>query len=95
MLEQLSREQKFVGVRHLINVEPDPDWIMRSAVIEGLSVLMDHSLTFDYVGILPRHLAHVPILAERLPTLRIVIDHLGKPQLGPARTGADLWRNGD
>ena len=40
MLEQLSREQKFVGVRHLINVEPDPDWIMRSAVIEGLSVLM-------------------------------------------------------
>jgi L-fuconolactonase len=36
MLEQFSREQKFVGVRHLINVEPDSDWIMRSAVIEGL-----------------------------------------------------------
>ena len=50
MLEQFSRERKFVGVRHLINVEPDPDWIMRSAVIEGLSVLMDYNLTFDYVG---------------------------------------------
>ena len=41
MLEQFGREQKFVGVRHLVNVEPDPDWIIRSAVIEGLSVLMD------------------------------------------------------
>src|SRR5262249_22582967 len=34
MLKQFSHEPKFVGVRHLINVEPDPDWIMRSAVIE-------------------------------------------------------------
>lgn len=89
MLEQFSREQKFVGVRHLINIEPDPDWIMRSAVIEGLSVLMDYNLTFDYVGILPRHLAHVPILAERLPTLRIVIDHLGKPPI--ASGGFEPW----
>jgi predicted TIM-barrel fold metal-dependent hydrolase len=35
----------------------------------------------------PRHLEHVPALAERVPGLRIVIDHLGKPpatrQLGP------------
>jgi L-fuconolactonase len=41
MLERLSSKQKFVGVRHLINVEPDPDWIMRSAVIEGLSVFVE------------------------------------------------------
>jgi len=41
MLEQFSREQKFAGVRHLINVEPDPYWIMRSAVIEGLSVFVE------------------------------------------------------
>src|SRR5262245_13561002 len=89
MLEQFSREPKFVGVRHLINVEPDPDWIMRSAVIEGLSVLIDYNLTFDYVGILPRHLEHLPILAERLPTLRIVVDHLGKPPI--AVGGFEPW----
>jgi L-fuconolactonase len=33
-------------VRHLINVEPDPDWIMRSAVIEGLKLLAAYDLTF-------------------------------------------------
>jgi L-fuconolactonase len=84
-LERFSGEQKFVGVRHLINVEPDPDWIMRSAVIEGLKMLAAYDLTFDYVGILPRHLEHVPILAERLPALRIVIDHLGKPPVASGR----------
>ena len=47
MLERFSRKQKFVGVRHLINVEPDPDWIMRSTVIEGLKMLAVHGLTFD------------------------------------------------
>jgi hypothetical protein len=35
---------------HLINVEPDPDWIMRSAVIEGLKLFAAYDLTFDYVG---------------------------------------------
>jgi L-fuconolactonase len=38
-------------------------------------------LTFDYVGILPSHLQHVPVLAQRVPELKIVIDHLGKPPI--------------
>ena len=52
-------------------------------------MLAVHGLTFDYVGILPRHLEHVPILAERLPTLRIVVDHLGKPPI--AVGGFEPW----
>jgi L-fuconolactonase len=38
-------------------------------------------LTFDYVGILPRHFQHVQLIAQRIPDLRIVIDHLGKPPI--------------
>ena len=53
-------------------------------VLKGLQVLAARGLTFDYVGILPRHLEHVPLLAQRVPDLRIVIDHLGKP---PIATG--------
>jgi L-fuconolactonase len=85
MLERFTREPKFVGVWHLINVEPDPDWIIRDVVVEGLRILMDYDLTFDFVGILPRHLERVPILAERLPALRIVVDHLGKPPIASDR----------
>lgn len=70
-----------MGVRHLINVEPDPDWIIRPDVLKGLRIVPRRRLTFDYVGILPRHLQHVPLVAHRVPDLRIVIDHLGKPPI--------------
>ncbi|HEY5743611.1 MAG TPA: amidohydrolase family protein [Terrimicrobiaceae bacterium] len=75
------RQRAFVGVRHLVNVEPDPDWVVRPAVLDGLKVLAARDLIFDYVGILPRHLEHVPVLAQGIPDLRIVIDHLGKPPI--------------
>ena len=80
-LDALAGERLLVGVRHLINVEPDPDWIVRPEVLQGLGILSSRGLSFDYVGILPRHLEHVPLVAQRLPDLRIVIDHLGKPPI--------------
>ena len=40
----------------------------------------------------PRHLVDVPRLAEQLPDLKIVIDHLGKP---PIASGAlEPWADG-
>ena len=89
LLDRLCREPKFVGVRHLVNVEPDPDWILRPEVLEGLAAVAARGLAFDYVGILPRHLEHVPRLAERVPNLRIVVDHLGKPPI--AGGGFEPW----
>jgi len=71
-----------VGVRTLIHNQSDPDWLLRPAVIESLRMLVDAGLTFDVVAVLPRHLELVPILAERVPGLRMVIDHLGKPPIG-------------
>ena len=80
-LDAWAGEAAFVGSRHLINVEPDPDWIIRPDVLKGLQALAARGLTFDYVGILPRHLEHVPLVAQQVPDLRIVIDHLGKPPI--------------
>jgi L-fuconolactonase len=81
VLDEFAGRRALVGVRHLINVEPDPDWIIRTEVLRGLQVLASRGLTFDYVGITPRHLEHVPLVAQRVPNLRIVIDHLGKPPI--------------
>lgn len=88
-LDALVGERAFIGVRHLVNVEPDPDWIVRHEVVEGLKVLAARGLVFDFVGILPRHLEHVPWLAEHIPDLRIVIDHIGKPPI--AARGWEPW----
>lgn len=81
MLDALAGDPRFVGVRHLINIEPDPDWIVRPVVLEGLRLLAARSLTFDLVAILPRHLEHVPTIAAAMPDLRVIIDHLGKPPI--------------
>jgi L-fuconolactonase len=78
-LDAHAGERALVGIRHLVNVEPDADWIIRPNVLKGLQVLAARQLTFDYVGILPRHLEHVALVARHVPDLRIVIDHLGKP----------------
>ena len=83
-LARLREDDRVVGVRNLIHDLPDPDWILRPEVDEGLSVLEDAGVTFDYVAVLPRHLEHVPTLVERHPDLRIVIDHLAKPPIDDA-----------
>ena len=81
-LAELRRNPRVVGIRNLIHEIPDPDWLLRPDVDEGLGVLEDAGVTFDLVAVLPRHLEHVPTLSERHPRLKIVIDHLSKPPIG-------------
>lgn len=75
------RHPKFVGVRHLIHDEPDPDWLAQPSVFSSLELLAERGLTFDAVSALPRHMEHVLSIAERLPGLKIVVDHLSKPAI--------------
>ncbi len=78
------------GLRHLVHRLPDPDWLLRPDVGEGLTLLASYGLTFDVVAVFPNHLRHVPTLADRHPDLTLVIDHLGKP---PIRgEGWSTWR---
>jgi len=81
-LEMYTRDPRFVGIRHLIHTEPDGDWVIQEVVIESLKVLAVHRLTFDVVAVFPNHLKHIPTLAERVPELKMVIDHLAKPPVG-------------
>lgn len=81
LLERFGRRAKFVGVRHLIHEESDPEWLLRAPVTEGLRVLAAWRVPFDVVAQFPRHLRLVPVVAERVPELRMVIDHLAKPPI--------------
>jgi L-fuconolactonase len=88
-IEAWTADPRLVGVRHLINDEPDPDWIMQAPVLESLGLLADANLTYDVIGVLPRHLEHALTIAERLPRLRLVLDHLGSPPIRDA--GWEPW----
>ena len=90
-LDRYTEHPKFKGVRHLIHDEADPDWVVRDAVVEGLKLLVERDLAFDVVAVFPRHLGHIPTLAERVPGLRMVIDHLAKPPIATGE-GTERWR---
>jgi L-fuconolactonase len=86
-LEYYAKNLYFKGVRHLIHNEEDPNWSIRDNVIEGLKVLASFGMTFDIVAVFPNHLKHVPYLAEKVPELRMVIDHLAKPPIKDKQMG--------
>ena len=89
-LDDYGANPYFKGMRHLIHEETNPDWVLQKQVIEGLSILAERGLTFDVVAVFPNHLKHVPALAEQVPNLKMVIDHLAKPPLGDEERAT--WR---
>jgi L-fuconolactonase len=91
-LDQLAARPGFAGIRNLIHDQPDPDWLLRPLVGEGLALLEQQGIPFDVISVLPRHLRHVPVLSERYPALRMVLDHLAHPPLGGADpVGPGSW----
>jgi L-fuconolactonase len=79
-LNELSAHPKFKGVRHLVESEPEDDWLIKPAVLSGLRRLATYDLSYDLL-VHTRHLRHVPEVAESCPELRFVIDHLAKPPI--------------
>lgn len=79
-LDELCADPKFKGVRHLVESEPDDDWLVQPAVLAGLQQLAARGLSYDLL-VHTRHLKHIPRLAESCPDLSLVIDHLAKPPI--------------
>lgn len=72
------------GIRHLIHDEPDARWLLQPAVIESLQILSEHGLVYDVVGIKNEHIETVLKVAEKVPNLIMMFDHLNQP---PIATG--------
>lgn len=79
--EKYSRNNYFKGVRHLIHDEADPKWLLQPAVIESLKVLAEKNITYDVVGVLPQHIETVLKVADKIPNLKMVFDHLNQPPI--------------
>lgn len=73
-----------VGIRHMLQDEPDPTWLERADVARGLAVLAEYGLVYDLLT-RPRELPSCLAVARRFPQLRFVLDHIGKP---PIASGA-------
>lgn len=90
-LDELQRDPRFKGVRHLVHDEPDPRWLLRADVLRGLAELERRRIPYDLL-LRPLHLPLVPRLVEKLPELPMVIDHIAKPWI--ATREFDEWARG-
>ena len=77
----LAKEPYYKGVRHLIHNEADDEWLLQSSVIDSLKLLVRLQLPFDLVGVKVSHIKTALKLAEKIPDLRMVFDHLNQPPI--------------
>jgi len=80
-LNEYSNDNYFKGVRHLIHDEADPKWLLQAVVIDSLRILAEKNITYDVVGVLPQHIETVLKVAEKIPELKMVFDHLNQPPM--------------
>jgi L-fuconolactonase len=79
--EKYLAEKYCKGVRHQIHDEKDPQWLLQTPVIESLALLSSHDIPFDVVAVLPEHIETALKVAEKVPGLRMVFDHLSQPPI--------------
>jgi L-fuconolactonase len=79
-LRELPGGDRLVSIRHQVQGEPDPNWLLRPDVQRGLAAVADAGLVYDLV-VLPGQLPVAAEAAARQPGLTFVLDHLGKPPI--------------
>lgn len=92
-LDQLARQGPLVGVRYLCGWQPEPALLGDEAMIAAARVLAQRSLVLEVQTTSHEELAEVAAVARRVPHVRIVLDHLGRPPYS-AQGSAAQWRAG-
>ncbi len=79
-LEQFAGNRKLRGVRHVVQDEPDPRYILRRDFNEGVSALRETGLRYDIL-IFERHLPAAIEFVDRHPNQVFILDHVAKPRI--------------
>lgn len=77
-----------VGIRHQVHDEPDENWLLRKDVRRGLDAVAAHDLVYDLL-LRPAHIPAALTIAREMPQLRLVVDHIAKPEI--AADGFSAW----
>jgi len=74
-----------VGIRHLVQDEPDPRWLERPEVLRGLRAVAQAGLVYDLL-VRPRELPSAIVALDAVPEGRFVLDHGAKPEIADHST---------
>jgi L-fuconolactonase len=81
--------EKVKGFRHVLHDEPDDDFMLRPAFLNGIRALQKFGYSYD-VLIFQKHLANTLELVKQNPDQQFVIDHIAKPDM--KNNGFDAWK---
>lgn len=79
-LEQLCSYPKLRGLRHVVQDEPDDNFLLRDSFNRGIDRLAKKNLVYDLL-IFSRHMPQAIAFVDRHPHQVFVLDHSGKPPI--------------
>ncbi|MFY0599477.1 MAG: amidohydrolase family protein [Cyclobacteriaceae bacterium] len=79
-LEHYSQFDKLKGFRHVVQDEPDPNFMLGSDFQKGISLLHRYNFTYDIL-IFHHQLPATVELARAFPNMKFVLDHIAKPDI--------------
>jgi len=90
-LAKFSNFEKMKGFRHVLQGEPQRDFMMRPAFLNGISKLEEYNFTYDIL-IFKDQLGYAADFADRFPNQPFVLDHISKPDIKSGEI--DQWAKG-
>lgn len=79
-LEKLARNPKLKGLRHVVQDEPDDDFILGQDFNRGIAAMRSTGLKYDIL-IYERHLPQATKFVDAHPEQIFVLDHIAKPRI--------------
>ena len=79
-LESLSQFKIIKGFRHVVQGEPDPNFLLRNDFLRGIKALNRFDFTYDIL-VFPHQLGAVLEFVRKFPNHKFVIDHMAKPYI--------------
>ncbi|MDN3579948.1 amidohydrolase family protein [Mucilaginibacter flavus] len=88
-LQAYQQHQKLKGFRHVLQSEPDVQYMLHPSFKKGIGALQKYGYTYDIL-IFPQHLPYAAQLVAEFPNQKFVVDHLAKP---PIKAGEiEAWQ---
>ena len=79
-LERFAEQPKFKGIRHVLQGEPDANYMLRADFNRGIGALKPLNLAYDIL-IFERHLPQTIEFVDQHPEQIFILDHIAKPRI--------------
>lgn len=79
-LAYFAPDKKLKGIRHIVQEEPNPEFMLGKEFQNGIKELAAFDLTYDIL-VYDFQLPSAVLLARAFPDQKFVLDHIGKPKI--------------